>query len=250
MAPTTTGHTLNTRQFVLRRLHSTAGLFPIGVFLFFHLGTNSLIASNTPGKDYFQIQVERIHALGPLLIPVEILFIFIPLAFHAIVGIKIWLESKPNASVYPYGSNIRFTLQRITGVIALVFILVHLWHMHWLGDWLPGGGRFDPENASFTAATAIQESRWWAVPLYSVGIVAACFHLANGLWTGLITWGVIIGPKSQRLWGYGCAIFGVALTLTGLVAINGFRTYDISGAPPAKVHSGTESDARLPGDTG
>ena len=37
----------------------------------------------------------------------------------------------------PYGGNVRYTLQRWTGVIAFVFILWHVFHMHgWIrADW-------------------------------------------------------------------------------------------------------------------
>ncbi len=212
------------RQFLLRRLHSLSGIVPIGAFLVMHLGTNAMVAFNQPGEDYFQQQVDRIHALGPLLIPVEILFIFIPIAFHAGLGVKIWLESKPNTMYYPYLANFRYMLQRVTGVIALIFIAVHLWHMHWLGGYF-GGGYFDPHDASRTAAGALQSGKWWAWPLYQVGIVSAVYHFANGIWTSLITWGVTIGRESQRKAGYVCAVIGVALGLTGIISMRGFMKY-------------------------
>jgi succinate dehydrogenase / fumarate reductase cytochrome b subunit len=206
-------------------MHSLAGLIPIGAFLFFHLGTNSLIAVSSPDEDLFQQQVNLIHSLGPLLVPVEILFIFLPLAFHAGLGIKIWLEGKSNSTAYPYGGNIRYTLQRITGVIALLFILFHLYHMHWTGAYFPGGAQFDPHYASITAPEAIQRY-WWAPPVYVIGVLAAVFHLANGMWTFAITWGITVGPRSQKGFGVICAIFGVALGAWGLTAVQGMATYD------------------------
>lgn len=81
---------VESRQFLIRRLHSLSGVLPVGVFLFLHIGTNSLIAVSTEASDLYQKQVNNLHSIGPLLIPVEILFIFLPLAFHAIVGVKIW----------------------------------------------------------------------------------------------------------------------------------------------------------------
>lgn len=224
------------RQFLLRRLHSLSGIVPIGAFLVMHLGTNAMVAFNQPGEDYFQQQVDRIHALGPLLIPVEILFIFIPIAFHAGLGVKIWLESKPNTMYYPYLANFRYMLQRVTGVIALIFIAVHLWHMHWLGGYF-GGGYFDPHDASRTAAGALQSGKWWAWPLYQVGIVSAVYHFANGIWTSLITWGITIGRDAQRKAGYVCAVFGIALAATGLIAMRGFMTFPDPQAPDKHMQS-------------
>ncbi len=218
--------------FLIRRLHSLCGLIPVGVFLCFHLVANSAILwPGQPGAE-FQKAIDRLHgALGPMLVPVEIVGIFIPLFFHAILGVKIWLSSSPNASSYTHGPNIRFTLQRITGVFAFVFILYHVWHMHWFGKPL-GAGHFELHTkagepaAAVTTATAIQAA-WWIAPIYFLGVVASVFHLANGIWTMLITWGITIRPASQRVSGYVCAVFGVVLALVGIGALSGFRTFNV-----------------------
>lgn len=239
---------VESRQFLIRRLHSLSGIIPVGVFLFFHIGTNSLIAVSTPGSDLFQKQVNNIHSLGPLLIPVEVLFILFPLAFHSAVGVKIWLESKPNARQYTYLDNLRYTLQRVTGAFTLAFILVHLYQMHWLLGWLPGGGGFHHELASQTTAAVIQKADW--IPaFYMLGVLAACFHFANGVWTFLITWGVTIGPRSQRIAGFACAALGVGLAFTGLAAVNGFQRFDVGPSdlpqhqPPMTERVSSHQDA-------
>lgn len=219
--------------FVIRRLHSLSGLVPVGVFLCVHLLANSsiLLPSAAPGEE-FQRTVNRIHALGPLLLPVEIVGIFVPIAFHALLGLQILFTARHNIQDYPYSGNVRYSLQRATGVIAFFFILYHVWHMHWLGAPM-GGGVFDPHAAPATAATAIQKA-WWIAPLYAIGVVSCVFHLANGVWTSLITWGVTIRPSSQRTAGYVCAVFGVVLGLVGLGALSGFRTFTTDGGAAAK----------------
>jgi succinate dehydrogenase / fumarate reductase cytochrome b subunit len=230
--------------FLIRRLHSLLGLVPIGVFLCVHVFANaSILAPGTPGA-IFQGGIERIHALGPLLMPVEILFIFLPLLFHALLGLAIWYTSAPNAAHYRYGPNIRYALQRMTGIIAFVFILYHVWQMHWLGKPF-GGGAFQlhgengaPTGAATTAA-AIQ-SAWWIAPWYVVGVLASVFHLANGVWTSLITWGITIRPRSQQVSGYACAALGVVLAVAGVGAVRGFRTFDAGGAAQAEAATMTE----------
>lgn len=224
---------VESRQFLIRRLHSLSGIIPIGFFLFFHIGTNSLIAVSSD-EDLFQKQVDNIHNLGPLLIPVEVLFIFVPLLYHIVVGVKIWSESKPNSRNYTYWGNIRYTLQRTTGIATLAFILVHLYQMHWMGGWLPGGAAFNHEMASKTTAQVLQAA-WWVPPFYAIGVVAACYHFSNGVWTFLITWGVTIGPRSQRIAGYACLALGIGLTFTGLAAVRGFKTFDTKAAEPAPI---------------
>lgn len=224
--------------FLIRRLHSLSGLVPLGVFLCFHLLANAsvLVPTEPPGRE-FQNSIERIHALGPLLVPVEIIGIFIPLAFHMLLGIQIWLTSSPNAQQYKHGPNIRYTVQRITGLIAVVFIIYHVWQMHWLGASL-GGGAFQLHDeigrgtAALSTAGPIQAA-WWVPIAYIIGVLAVVYHLANGIWTSLITWGITIRAQSQRAAGYICAAFGVALAVVGVGAVYGFMTFDMQGEPPA-----------------
>ncbi|MHC5112613.1 MAG: succinate dehydrogenase/fumarate reductase transmembrane subunit, partial [Planctomycetota bacterium] len=118
--------------FLVRRLHSLSGLIPVGVFLCIHLTTNASILASSDGSQ-FQANVDKIHALGPLLLPVEIVGIFVPLLFHTLVGFQIMFTAHPNAQAYRYGGNIRYSLQRATGVIAFFFILYHVWQMHKMG---------------------------------------------------------------------------------------------------------------------
>jgi succinate dehydrogenase / fumarate reductase cytochrome b subunit len=233
--------------FLIRRLHSLSGLIPVGVFLVIHLTTNaSVLAPGVPGGE-FQKAVERIHALGPLLVPVEIVGIFIPLLFHTIVGFQIIFTSRSNAQHYRYGGNVRYTLQRTTGMIAFAFILYHVWQMHWFGKGI-GGGAFalhDAAGAATGAVTTAQaiQSAWWVAPVYAIGVLACVFHLANGVWTSLITWGITIRPKSQTIAGYVCAGFGVVLSLVGLGALSGFRTFDAKNpAAGGTAHSVTQGD--------
>ncbi len=222
--------------FLIRRLHSLLGLVPVGAFLCVHLLANAtVLAPGEPGGE-FQKSIERIHALGPFLVPVEIVFIFLPLLFHSLLGFQIVFNSESNAQQYRYGSNIRFMLQRVTGILAFVFIFYHVWQMHWFGKPV-GGGAFELHSESgaatgaITTAQAIQHA-WWIAPVYGVGVLSCVFHLANGLWTSLITWGITIRPQSQRIAGYVCATFGVILGLIGMGALSGFRTFDLKSPPP------------------
>lgn len=214
-------------HFLIRRLHSLSGIVPVGAFLCFHLFANAsvLLPAETAGGE-FQRSVDGIHVLGSLVVPVEIVFIFIPILFHALLGFAILLTGESNTQHYREWGNVRYTLQRITGVIAFVFILYHLWQMHWLGKPF-GGAKFDPHDAAATAAATIQAG-WWIAPLYAIGVVASVFHLANGIWTALITWGITIRPRTQRVSGYACTVLGVLLTIVGLSAVSGFRTFDLN----------------------
>ncbi|HOB73431.1 MAG TPA: succinate dehydrogenase [Phycisphaerae bacterium] len=238
------GYPAARQEFLLRRLHSLAGLIPVGAFLTFHLFTNATILFDQNG-DFYQRQVDKIHAFGPLLGPIEIAFIFIPLAFHAGLGVKMWLQGQPNTLQYPFWGNIRYWLQRVTGVIALVFILIHVWQMHWLGALLPNGGYFEVEKASGTTAWVLQHYRIWAGPVYLIGILCSVFHFANGIWTGLITWGITVGRNAQRRAGYVCAIIGLGLGIAGVGSLWGFLRFP-HPVVPEKYHSPADVAVRAP----
>lgn len=214
--------TLWTRNyFLLKRLHSLSGIIPIGAFLTIHLTINATILH---GGEAYQTAVDGLHLLARigLLTAVEVVFIFVPILFHAVLGVQIWLTGRMNVAAHPYGGNIRYTLQRIAGLIALVFIIYHLWHVHWLGGWF-GGGAFDPHHAAETAAAAL--APWYLRCIYGIGLLATVFHFANGIWTFLITWGITIGPRSQTWVGCVCTAFGIILALVGLAGLRGFGQF-------------------------
>lgn len=211
-------------HFFIRRLHSLFGLIPLGIFLFLHLSTNATILG---GSEAFQRSVNRIHSLGPLLLPVEIFGIFVPLLLHALLGLQIALSGRTNVHAYPYGPNVRYYLQRLTAYVAFVFIFYHIYQMHWTGKPF-GGGAFETHHSDGTPAAAITAAQaiqgfWWVAPFYAIGILCTVYHLANGIWTALITWGITIRPQTQRVTAHLCGVFGVVLALIGLSALAGFN---------------------------
>ena len=121
-------------EFLIRRLHSLLGLIPIGGYLAFHLATNGAIID---GLGAYQHRADQIHKLGPTTILIlEWSLIFLPILFHGLIGMLIVTRGRRNVVDYPYEGNIRYTLQRATGVIAFAFILWHVFQMH---GWLRAG---------------------------------------------------------------------------------------------------------------
>jgi succinate dehydrogenase cytochrome b subunit len=226
-APTASAGFLARNEFLLRRLHSLSGLIPVGAYMVVHLLTN---ASVLESPATFQKNVYAIHSVGVILPLIEWGFIFLPLLFHAIFGVLIIRGGLPNSSTYKYTNNVRYTLQRATGMIAFVFIVWHVFHMHgWFHFdwWLKGvaqplyGGIFRPYNAASTGAEAMRISGIVPV-LYAIGVLSCVFHLANGIWTFGITWGLWVTPAAQRWANVVCLMFGLGLGAVGLGALGGF----------------------------
>ena len=210
-------------QFLIYRLFSLSGLVPVGAFLVVHLLTN---ASVLAGPGVFQSRVDLIHSIGEAALPiVEWAFIFLPILFHATVGFVIIANGLPNVGSYPYVGNVRYTLQRASGMIAFVFIIAHVAHMHKLGAWLDPShqwlGRFEPDAASSSAAVAMQSTA--ITILYVIGLLSAVFHFANGLWTLGITWGLWTSPAAMRRANAVSVVVGLALAAAGLGSVAGLR---------------------------
>jgi succinate dehydrogenase / fumarate reductase cytochrome b subunit len=206
------------RTFVLRKLHQLSGIVPLGIFLLEHLYTNSK-ALTGPGD--FNNAVKDLQSI-PYIIFVEIGGIFIPLIYHAVYGIVITMEARPNNLHYPYPRNWFYTIQRLTGVILFFFILFHVLNFRF--GLVPG---LNTESVATHSNKAfdIVAREFHIIPIfmvYVIGITATVWHLANGIWLFLVDWGIIIGARAQRLTGYACIGLGVFLLLVGLNAAIAF----------------------------
>ena len=223
-------------HFLLRRLHSLTGIMPIGVFLIEHLITNSAILR---GGEHYQHDIDFIYGL-PGLLMMEIFGIWLPIAFHAILGTVYTFSGVPNSLSYGYQSNWRYTMMRVTGIIGFVYIFLHIATLRWGWSFGAWNTPFEPGNAAdqkavVTTAQALQFAAPWVMILYVIGTLSLVFHFANGLWTSAITWGVTITVQAQRRWGYVCAALGLLLAAAGLAAIYAFYTFPI-GSLPAVTH--------------
>ena len=221
-------------EFFIRRLHSVTGVFPVGAFMLMHLTINASLLS---APSTFQKNIYQIHSLESLLPIVEWLFILLPILFHAIIGVVIIRSGQANTSMYPFPANIRYTLQRATGIIAFVFIVWHVFHMHgWFhfDSWAEHvskplyGARFKPFNAASTMGMTM--SNGLVLALYAVGVMSCVYHFANGLWTMGITWGLWTSVGAQRRALQVCGGFGVALAILAVGVLYGAATVDIQAA--------------------
>jgi succinate dehydrogenase cytochrome b subunit len=198
------------RGFWLRRLHSLSGVFPVGVFLVSHLWTN---ATALGGQRAFDRAVRDINRM-PLLPFIEVFGIFLPLAFHAGYGVVLALEAKPNVGRYPFSRNWLYTLQRVTGLVAFLFIAWHLWEFR-IAKLL---GKMSIE-AFYPTLVEHLSSTTAGVPVlaaaYLVGIAASTFHFANGLATFAFGWGICVSRRSQRMLGAFLAVGGFVVFLIG-----------------------------------
>jgi len=213
-------------HFWLRRLHSLTGIVPVGGFLIYHFYENAAILQPGSTTDKINSYAEMaVHARGLyLFLFLEVGIIFLPLLYHALYGLFIMSYTRVNTQNYTYARNRLFTWQRITGVITLLFIFYHLWTFRFTAFFS------SPADPNVVAAS------FGILPIflfYVIGITAASFHLGNGIWTFLITWGITVGRRAQRISQWVTTAISVGMTLLGiaiavqfaLIAPGGFRLW-------------------------
>lgn len=193
-------------NFVLRRLHSLTGVIPVGAFLVEHFITNSFALA---GEQSYNEHVEILITL-PYLYVIEALFIFLPILFHGLLGMWIVFSAEVNVKSQGWLRNWLYFFQRVTGVFLLAYIAVHVWTTRFAGE----------ENLFQLMVDKVQDPLWmW---FYILGVVAATYHFANGLWGFMVTWGITLTPRSQRLSLYACAGVFVVMTFVGLNSLWAF----------------------------
>jgi len=178
------------REFYYKRLHSLLGVIPIGIFLVQHLIINHFAVY---GRESFN-KAANFMADLPFVIILETFIIYLPILFHAVLGVYIVLQAKNNPGRYGYFRNWMFFLQRITGIITLIFIAWHVWETRVQ----VGLGNAELEYGLMEGILT-QPFMFW---FYIIGVISTVFHFANGLWSFAVKWGITQSPRSQRIVTY------------------------------------------------
>lgn len=162
------------------------------------------------GPEAYNRQIEFLRSL-PLVTFLEITFIGLPILYHAGYGFYVWGTGKSNLAWYPYPKNFLYTLQRWTGLVAFAYIAYHAYHTRIV-------------NALYGTEVSyarMQEllSVAWVFWFYVAGMAAVMFHFANGIWGFLVSWGLTISQRSQKIAGAWSAVAGLALFVVGVASV-------------------------------
>jgi succinate dehydrogenase / fumarate reductase, cytochrome b subunit len=208
-------------SFILRKLHSLLGIVPIGAFLLEHLLSNF---EALKGPIAYGQQVKFLNSL-PLVRVLEWTFIFLPILYHGVYGVYIWLRGKANVVYYPWAGNWMYVMQRYTGLIAFVYIGYHVATQRFMGVSLP-------ENPGAAFAKVQHElANPLIVVVYVIAMIAVCWHFAYGVWLFAAKWGITPGEVARKRFGYVCAALGLVLCVMGLWSIWAFIGPKYQNAP-------------------
>jgi succinate dehydrogenase/fumarate reductase cytochrome b subunit (b558 family) len=184
---------------VTERLFSLSGLVPLGAFLVVHLWMESrvLFGPRTFGS----------AAPGALLTAVDVVLVLAPLLFHGAYGAFLTVKRRPLGSPRPYPRAIAI-LMRISGGVALLFILAHVYTARVT---LAGARGADLESVLAPRLSATTFGAPLLAIAYMVGLASVVFHFAVGVW------GFFAQRKAstRRVVAYACGATGVAVFVVG-----------------------------------
>ncbi|HEY3816751.1 MAG TPA: hypothetical protein VGL81_06250 [Polyangiaceae bacterium] len=189
--------------FLRARLASFLAVFPLSVWTFFHLW-NAL--SGFQGADAWQASMtEYPHPVAEALAGVVVL---LPLAIHTVWGIGRLLSSRPNNLRYRTYANLKYLLQRLAGLGVLLFLGAHVW-LALLKPRIVEG-----HAESFADLAEHMHFHGPTLATYVLGILGVAFHMANGLQSFCMGWGVVTSRRGlRRLEGAALAVFLLLLVM-------------------------------------
>ncbi|MGG4203234.1 succinate dehydrogenase cytochrome b558 subunit [Paenibacillus jamilae] len=214
------------RGFYSRKLHSLLGVIPLALFFVEHLVTNFTAVEG--GKEGFNRSVAFLNGL-PLVIVLETLFIYLPLLFHGIYGLYIAYQADPNVKRFGYSRNWRFLFQRISGVITFVFIIWHVYDTRFQ----VALGKVTHEELGGVMHGIVTNPVYFI--LYLISVVSASFHFANGLWAFMVSWGITVGPRAQKVSSCICMTLFVVVSIGFIASLLAFRSAEFQETATALV---------------
>lgn len=183
-------------------------MLPVGGFLLAHLihqaGQQSLAADSATAA-------AAGDSATPMLVRAVVL---LSLVFHGLLGLVLVAQSRLNVRRYPYGPNWNYAFQRVTGVLVLAFLVLHVVDVVWP---LAQGSmiRRDVYRAMTARLSSTQAGvPWWALG-YLLGIAACAYHLAAGLHRAARTWGLATTRRGLQRIGLACSLLGLTVLLVG-----------------------------------
>jgi succinate dehydrogenase / fumarate reductase cytochrome b subunit len=195
----------------LRRLHSLSGVFPLAVFLVWHIAVNFTAVLGADGYDRTANAVDRL----PLKRVAEVLVIGVPIVLHVVVGALLGNTEGALGERRAHMSERLIAAQRISAGFLVVYVLFHVWSTRFSPD-LPESG----ELFAFMSRHLANPGIW---VFNALGLVAASTHLGVGLYDFAHQWGLAETGARARVWARGAAAAAALLATAGMVALVAFR---------------------------
>lgn len=210
------------KSYLYRKIHSLLGVIPVGFFLVEHLITN--YSAFKHGPEGFIEDVRWLNSL-PLILGLEILFIWLPLLYHGVYGLYVAFTARNNPGEFGYFRNWMFVLQRVTGVITFLFVAWHFFQTRFQ----VAIGNTTHDELGVTMHDIATNPVFFAI--YTISVIAASFHFANGIWSFLVSWGITVGPRAQRISTYVWMTVFVIMSVMFVLSLSAFTGSEFQQVP-------------------
>jgi len=194
------------------RWQSLLGVVPLAGYLLLHLGAQSLALWDRSFERWLH-GTER----HPLARALGLGLIYAPLLVHVALGVRrTFSPSRAVGARSPLGWGSR--VQRLSALALLAFLLAHVWQMvgrRWLGE-------LDARDLLPELCASLSSTAFGGVPLvalgYLLGIAAAAFHAAHGLYRAGVGSGLVTRLGEPRL-ARACVLAGLGAFVLGALMV-------------------------------
>lgn len=201
---------MNSSYFWLRRLHSLSGIWlSISFIVCFLLPLSAAIV----GESYFNL-VAIITDKIPLIAELEVVFVVVPLLFHAAVGMSVIYGSQFNVISYGSYYNWMYALQRLTGILIAPFIAYHIYATKI-------AFAFSGRYADYAYMQRLFAPTGPKV-FYCLGIACVSFHIGHGIASAMMRWGITASRRAQDVASMTLWVVTIAISIWGARIILAF----------------------------
>ncbi|MEO8800594.1 MAG: hypothetical protein ABI551_22075, partial [Polyangiaceae bacterium] len=194
----------------MRRLHSLCGVVPLGAFLVEHLWATAGAMKSRSAFDSRVLWLDRTK-IGLVF---ELLFIWLPLAFHALYGIALAFDRAETDVDSPYPGTRFRPILRVSGLLSLLFIGWHSWEapLARLFGRVPVDGMLDLVTAHLS--TTVRGVPWHAIG-YFIGLFVTILHFGFGLVSFVHRRQLADSELSLRRWTFRIGALSLIALLVG-----------------------------------
>jgi succinate dehydrogenase / fumarate reductase, cytochrome b subunit len=180
---------------------------PLSIWTIAHIWSN---LSAFQGASAWQSSVtEHAHPLAHLITSILVL---LPLAIHTVWGMTRLASVRPNIQRYTFFANLKYILQRLSAVGLVLFLGAHIW-LAMLHPRLVLG-----HAEAFSDISNQMHHHTPTLMVYLLGTTGVAYHLANGIATFAMGWGLVSSRRALRKLEFASyGIFAVLLLMSWAV---------------------------------
>jgi succinate dehydrogenase / fumarate reductase, cytochrome b subunit len=189
--------------FLRARIGSLVAVMPLGVWTVLHLW-NNLAAFR--GAEAWEESVT--HYSHPLAHFATMVVVLLPIVLHTVWGINRLRTTRPNNQRYGFFANFKYLVQRVSALGVLGFLGAHIFKAMIEPRFMHG----HPER--FADISGQMAHHMPTLVVYLLGTLGVAYHLANGLASFAMGWGIIVSRRSLKKFEW--ATIGMFLVFLGM----------------------------------